>query len=48
MNKELKNDFENKIKENINNNIYRIQDKTKIQRFLLKINNKKNNNNINN
>ena len=45
MSNELKNDFEKKIKENINNNIFRIQDKNKIQRFLLKINNKKNNNN---
>ena len=45
MNIDLKNNFENKIKENINNNIYRIRDKNKIQKFLLKIN--KNNNNIN-
>ena len=43
MNAKIKHDFENKINENINNNIYRIQDKNKIQRFLLKINNKKKN-----
>ena len=41
MNSKIKHDFENKINENINNNIYRIQDKNIIQRFLIKINNKK-------
>ena len=42
MNNQLKNEFENKINKKINNNIYKFQDKNRIQKFLLKINNKKN------